>query len=243
MEAARDHRVGGPDRGGVDPVNRAMRIRIMALLWAVGMLALIAAVLLYPRSAAAADQAVRVPQVSAVYRIQIERNAARYFGLNAQAARLAAQIHQESAWKPRAQSPFAQGLAQFTPATAKWLPQVCPDVGAPDPWDPSWSLRAQPCYMAWLYHRVPKLDGGTLSVCDRWAFAQRAYNGGEGWLLRERRAAAAAGADANDWHVVAAFRVRARWAHSENINYPRRILLAIEPAYLSAGWPGGPACR
>lgn len=213
----------------------------LGICWILGMLLILTAALFAP-AARAADQ-VRIPEVSALYRLQIERNAARYFGLDAQPARLAAQLHQESGFNPRARSPYAQGLAQFTPATAKWLPQVCPDVGAPDPWDPTWSLRAQPCYMAWLYYRVPKLAGGALTECDRWAFAQRAYNGGEGWLLRERRAAAAAGADANDWHVVALFRIRARWAHAENVGYPRRILLIIEPAYLKAGWPGGPACR
>lgn len=187
---------------------------------------------------------VHVPEVAVTYRLAIEREAARNFGLDAPVARLAAQVHQESAWNPRAASPYAQGLTQFTPATARWLPTVCPAVGQPDPWDPQWALRAQACYMAWLHGRVPQYRyAGALSACSRWAFAFRAYNGGEGMLNRERLAAQRGGADANDWRAVEAFRVRATWAHKENVGYPRRILLMLEPAYLAAGWSGKAVCR
>lgn len=185
----------------------------------------------------------QVPPVATRYRLAIEREAARHFGLDAPAARLAAQVQQESAWNPRAASPYAQGLTQFTPGTAAWLPTVCPDVGAPDPWDPQWSLRAQACYMAWLYRRVPVYRyAGPMSACTQWNYAFRAYNGGEGALQRERLAAQRGGADANDWQAVEPFRARAKWAHKENIGYPRRILLVIEPAYLAAGWPGRAVC-
>lgn len=196
-----------------------------------------------PAHAADRTASVRVPDVSPLYRMQVDRDAARFFGLRAQPARLAAQVHQESGWNPRAQSPYAMGLTQFTPATAKWLPDVCPEVGAPDVWNPRWSISAQHCYMAWLFFRVQALPAGPPPTdCDRWAFALRAYNGGEGWLLRERRAASKAGANANAWREVEGFRSRAGWAHKENTEYPQRILLRIEPAYLAAGWPGGPAC-
>ncbi|HEY1035529.1 MAG TPA: transglycosylase SLT domain-containing protein [Pseudoxanthomonas sp.] len=191
--------------------------------------------------ARAAD--VRIPPSSALYRIKVERAAAANFGLDAPAARLAAQLHQESGWRPTAQSPYAQGLAQFTPATAKWLPDVCPAVGAPDPWNPDWSIRAQACYMAWLVRRVtPYRYAGAMSACTRWAYALRGYNGGEGMLNRERLVAQRGGADANDWRAVEPYRVRATWAHKENIGYPRRILLVLEPAYINAGWPGSAVC-
>lgn len=186
---------------------------------------------------------VRVPPVAATYRLAIEREAARNFGLDAPVARLAAQVHQESGWRADAASAYAHGLTQFTPATAKWLPTVCPAVGAPDPWDPQWALRAQACYMAWLHARVtPYRYAGTMTPCTRWNFALRAYNGGEGWLNRERLAAQQAGSDANNWQAVEQYRVRAPWAHKENVGYPRRILLTLEPAYLAAGWPGVAVC-
>jgi hypothetical protein len=196
-------------------------------------------------TARAAERPVRIPEHSAQYRLQINREAARYFGLDASPARLAAQLHQESGWRADAASPFAQGLAQFTPATAKWLPEVCPGVGEPDPWDPSWSIRAQACYNHWLYRRVKPLPGahaGELSACSRWAYTLRAYNGGEGWITRERRAAAADGADPNNWLGVEPYRVRALWAWRENTDYPRRILLRLEPAYALAGWSGQAVC-
>jgi soluble lytic murein transglycosylase-like protein len=213
----------------------------------VSILIVIAAVLMLifagaAHAASGQRTAVRVPDASVTYRLQIERASARWFGLQAQPARMAAQIHQESAWNPRAASPFAQGLTQFTPATARWLPEVCPEIGPPDVWSPRWSIDAQHCYMAWLYQRVRPMRGA-LGTCDRWAYALRAYNGGEGWLQRERALAARAGRNADAWREVEGFRSRARWAHTENIEYPQRILLRIEPAYLAAGWPGGPACR
>lgn len=191
---------------------------------------------------AATPATVRIPEASALYRIKLQREVARHFGLDAPVARLAAQIHQESGWRADARSPFANGLTQFTPATAKWLPEVCPSVGEPDPWDPDWSLRAIACYDAWLHKRVVRLPGTALMPCSRWAFTLRAYNGGEGWLLRERRKAAAAGVNGNNWRAMEPFRVRAGWAHRENTDYPRRILQRIEPAYVAAGWPGGDAC-
>ena len=220
--------------------------RIAAAIMTLLLLAAIALILTTcaPQSAHAADRAakVRVPDVSPLYRLQIEHDAARFFGLRAEPARMAAQIHQESGWNPRAQSPYAMGLTQFTPSTAKWLPDVCPEVGPPDVWNPRWSISAQHCYMAWLFHRADPIRAKPMTTCDRWAFALRAYNGGEGWLRREREASARGGANPNAWREVEGFRSRARWAHKENTEYPQRILLRIEPAYLAAGWPGGPAC-
>lgn len=212
----------------------AVAITAAVLLWAT----------FWPGAAQAATPSVRVPTVSTMYRLRIEREAARNFGLDAPVARLAAQIHQESGWNPKAASAYAHGLAQFTPATAKWLPSVCPAVGPPDAWDPDWSLRAQACYVAWLHGRVqPFVHAGQLSPCSRWNFALRGYNGGTGWLNKERLAAQRAGDDANDWRAVELHRVRAAWAFKENIGYPRRILLVIEPQYLAAGWPGQAVCR
>lgn len=244
MQTPRHHRGGLHPGSGAHPVNaRRKQDRVHAALYAVMIVAAILVIFAFAPTAQSAEPRVRVPEVSPLYRVQIERDSARYFGLQAQPARLAAQLHQESAWKPRAQSPYAMGLAQFTPATAKWLPSVCPDVGPPDVWSPTWSIAAQSCYMAWLYRRATPIGDGAMTRCDRWAFALRAYNGGEGWLKRERALAARAGRNPNAWREVEGFRSRARWAHTENTEYPQRILLRIEPAYLAAGWPGGPSCR
>lgn len=223
------------------PLQRALRAFIAFALGFLGFAGFVAIISLF--DAHAASPAVMPAPASPLYRLQIERAGARWFGLHAQPARMAAQLHQESGWNPRARSPYAMGLAQFTPATARWLPSICPEVGAPDLWSPAWSIEAQHCYMAWLHGRVRAIDPGVLTDCDRWAFALRAYNGGEGWLQRDRALAARAGVSANAWRGVEGFRSRAQWAHTENTAYPRRILLRIEPVYLAAGWPGGPACH
>lgn len=182
---------------------------------------------------------VRAVEVPTVWRLAIEREAARYWGIHAAPARLAAQIHQESAWRPEAQSPFAQGLSQFTPSTAEWIATVDPDLGPTDPWDPLWAIRAQARYMSWLYYR-----NKAATECDRWAFALSSYNGGESWLRRDQKRASAQGADSARWFGhVERFTGRAGWARKENRGYVRRILLMIEPAYRAAGWAGSPVCE
>lgn len=187
---------------------------------------------------------LRIPEASARYRIAVNRAAGDAFGIDASPARLAAQIHQESGWRPGAQSAYAVGLAQFTPATAKWLPAVCPQLGAFDPWDAGQAVRGAACYDAWLYQQTRALGvGTTISPCARWVFTLRGYNGGLGWINRERRAAATSGDDPNDWADVERHKLRAAWAHRENIDYPRRILMRLEHGYVSAGWAGDPVCE
>ncbi len=194
-------------------------------------------------SAARAGE-VRIPEASLRYRRALEQAAGEQFGLNAPVARLAAQIQTESAWRPTARSLYAEGLAQFTPATARWLPQICPHVGRPDPWDPGWSIRAIACYDHALHADMRPRHAAALDRCSAWAFTLSAYNGGEGWLDRDRRLAAQSGVDPDRWFgevaTINAGRSRSAWI--ENRSYPRGILLRVEPAYLAAGWPGRKAC-
>ncbi len=199
-------------------------------------LLVLAYVLLTATPAAAAE--VKIPEQSVRYRAALDRAAGDNFGLNAPTARLAAQIHQESMWKADAASPYAQGLAQFTPPTARWLPTICPSVGAPDPWDPQWSIRAVACYDAWLYANAPPAN-----ECNRWAFTLSDYNGGQGFRRREQQLARAAGDDSSTWFDhVESFNARSIGAWRENRSYVRRILLLLEPAYIAAGWGGTGAC-
>lgn len=181
---------------------------------------------------------VVIPEASARYRLTLEREAAARFGLDAPVARIAAQIHAESTWDETAASAYAQGLAQFTPPTAQWLPSVCTDVGEPDPWDAAWSLRAIACFDAWLAARI---SGAT--TCDRWAFVLSGYNGGLTWVSRDRERASAKGADSARWFGhVERYSTRSAAAMVENRQYVARILRRLEPAYIAAGWPGELAC-
>jgi soluble lytic murein transglycosylase-like protein len=180
-----------------------------------------------------------VAPFSVRYRTALEQAAVQRFGIDAPVALLAAQIQAESGWNPRAKSPYAQGLAQFAPATAKWLPEICPDVGEPDPWDPYWSLKAIACYDHYLYSRVVSVD-----VCNRWAFALSDYNGGSGWREREQQLAVAARRDPKRWFgSVENYSARGPDAYRENRNYVRLVLLTFEPRYVDAGWAGEAICR
>lgn len=188
--------------------------------------------------------AVRVAPASALYRHRVEQASARAWGVHGNSARLAAQLHQESAFRADARSTAgAIGMAQFMPATARWIATVYPrDLAGFDPWNAQQAILAAALYDRWLFDRVQPLGGGVVDTCSRWAFALRGYNGGEGWMLRERRLALAAGKNPDDWRAVEPYRARAGWAHKENTGYPRRILLTLEPAYLAAGWQGSPTC-
>lgn len=218
------------------PLRDALGLPASRVRSGAGLLLAAGGLLLMYSVAHAAD--VQIPAASVRYRVQLERVAGAQFGINAPVARIAAQLHQESGWRPAAKSAYAQGLAQFTPATAAWLPQVCPQVGPPDPWDALWSIRAAVCYDAWLLDRAPGAH-----ACDRWAMTLSAYNGGETARDREIRMMYQARDAPVVWFgQVERQRSRSAAAWSENRGYVRRILLLLEPAYLAAGWPGSRAC-
>lgn len=191
-------------------------------------------------SEAPAIERVTIPAASYLYRFKLQREVFARFGSQDDVARIAAQVHKESLWRANARSTYAEGMAQFTPSTGRWLVRdVCPEIGPPDPWSPNWSMRAIVCYDHWLHARVA--DAAT--PCDRWAMTLSSYNGGLRNLQRDQRRASANGADPARWFEhVERFSARAHWAFAENRDYVRKILLALEPAYLAAGWPGAAAC-
>jgi hypothetical protein len=192
------------------------------------------------QTASPTAQRLSVPDVPPLYRLMVERETAAVWGIFAPTARIAAQIHQESLWNPKARSRYAHGMAQFTPATAEWIAAKFPDqLGAFDPWDPAQAVRGMVLYNAWLLDRV---SGAT--DCDRWAFALSGYNGGLGWVKRDKQRASAQGADPERWFGhVEAHSARAGWAIRENRSYVSRILLKREPAYIAAGWSGTAVCE
>ncbi len=176
-----------------------------------------------------------IPQAAHQYRAQLTREAHFAWGLNAPVATFAAQIQQESAWNAQAKSHAgAQGLAQFMPATAKWLPEVAPQTGEPMPYNAAWSIRALVTYDLWLWQRV-----NAHNDCHRMAMTLSAYNGGLGWVQRDAKLAKASGLDPTMWwdHVETVNAGRSANAKRENQGYPRRILLVLEPLYHD--WGGG----
>lgn len=178
-----------------------------------------------------------VPPAAMQYRRQLIREIQFYWGLAAPKAVFFAQCHQESRWKPTAQSKYASGLAQFTPDTAAWIQGLYPldltcGTSQGCPLDAGWAIRAMVLYDKRLY------DGQAKSAGDeRWAFTLLAYNGGLGWVNREQKAASERGLDATRYFdQVERVCVRAEWACEESRGYPKVILFKWRPLYVS--WVG-----
>lgn len=185
-----------------------------------------------------------IPANAAGHKRDLTRLAQQQFGLDAPVALFAAQIHQESSWRADARSPYANGLAQFTPDTAEWISQAYPQLGEAAPFSVRWSMRAMLRYNKHILSRVKPWYARDVPECDRWAFALSAYNGGPGWVTRDRRLAEAEGADPDQWWCnVEHHTERADWAERENRQYPRRILKELAPVYSEQGWQGPLPCR
>lgn len=146
--------------------------------------------------------------------------------------KLSGQIHAESLWKADAVSwAGATGLSQFMPKTAKWWSEKM-GYGYTDMTNPVWSLRAHSDYMYWLYSR----ESGNTDL-DRWFFTFRDYNGGQGWINRDKRLTTKMGKDKNNYKDVELFNAgRSKSAFKENVNYPHKIIFKYAPLYEKDGW-------
>lgn len=172
-----------------------------------------------------------VPREALRYQRDLTRTAHATWGLDAPVAAFAAQIHQESGWNPQAVSHVgAKGMAQFMPATARWWCDLN-HLSATDcqPTNPVWAMRGLVGYDRWLFERVR----GTSEFDRLWA-ALRAYNGGLGHWQKE----AATVRPALDRQTVdaACGKARRHISHcTENLGYPQRILIVLQPRYLRWG--------
>ena len=182
----------------------------------------------------------QIPSAAQGYQRELTRIVQQEWGMNGRVAVHAAQIHQESGWRSNVNSPVgAQGLSQFMPTTSKWIAEIYPDLGHAALYSPTWAMRAQARYNRWHWQRLRS----AADECQRWAMALSAYNGGLGWVNRDRRLATNAGDDAGVWFgSVEKYTNRAGWALRENRHYVRHILLTLTPRYAGAGWQGGAPC-
>jgi membrane-bound lytic murein transglycosylase MltF len=85
----------------------------------------------------------------------------------------------------------------------RYLPDQLKDH---QPYNPSWSMRALAQYNWWHWQRIT----GTASDCERMAFVLSAYNGGLGWVQKDRKLASGRGLDASRY-----------WNHVEKVNAGR----------------------
>jgi soluble lytic murein transglycosylase-like protein len=226
---------------GPGGMQRTWRGRLGPVLLVIGVLVLSLTASATPqKTAPAASTVVRIPDASAMYRRWVEQAVTEEWGVDGSPARLAAQIHAESSWNPKARSPVgAEGLTQFMPSTSGWIAAKFPEkLGNFDPWDPQQAALAAAIYDRWLADRNP----GT-GACSTWSFALSAYNGGESRLRAEMILARKLGRDPGRWFGhVADVRSRSPEAWRENRTYVQRILMVLEPAYINAGWAGKAVC-
>lgn len=185
-----------------------------------------------------------IPRAALQYRGQLIREARAVWGMEAPVAIFAAQIHTESNWRNDVTSfAGAQGLAQFMPSTAAWLPSVAPETGTPAPFSPAWSLRACVTYDKWLYDRLRPMRAASLAVCERMAFTLSGYNGGIGWVGKDRALAARTGRNPDRWfgNVEDVNAGRNKSAIRENRRYVT-LIFQRQSAYAAAGWGPGVNC-
>lgn len=185
-----------------------------------------------------------IPRAALQYRGQLIREARAVWGMEAPVAIFAAQIHTESNWRNDVTSfAGAQGLAQFMPSTAAWLPSVAPETGTPAPFSPAWSLRACVTYDKWLYDRLRPMRAASLAVCERMAFTLSGYNGGIGWVGKDRALAARTGRNPDRWfgNVEDVNAGRNKSAIRENRRYVT-LIFQRQSAYTAAGWGPGVNC-
>lgn len=189
--------------------------------------------LMTPAVLAASKSQNTPPPTSLQYRDELIRNARAEWGISAPVADFAAQLQQESGWRVDAKSPTgAVGMAQFMPATADWISHLIPELSVNQPFNPSWAIRALVSYDNWLMQRIKAVD-----PCQKMAFTLSAYNGGLGWINRDKKLATRQGLNPQYWfeqvETVNAGRSQANW--KENRHYPKNILYNIAPRYLSWG--------
>lgn len=189
--------------------------------------------LMTPAVLAASKSQNTPPPTSLQYRDELIRNARAEWGISAPVADFAAQLQQESGWRVDAKSPTgAVGMAQFMPATADWVSHLIPELSVNKPFNPSWAIRALVSYDNWLMQRIKAVDS-----CQKMAFTLSAYNGGLGWINRDKKLATRQGLNPQYWfgqvETVNAGRSQSNW--KENRHYPKNILYSIAPRYLSWG--------
>jgi len=185
-------------------------------------------------SSLASGSAKSEPTSSLQYKRLVTREARNVFGLSAPIALFAGQIEQESAWRPEVCSAYACGLTQFTPGTADDIDTKY-NLGGANRSNPTWAVRAQMLYMRDLYNT--RYNSEADCDCDRWAFTLASYNGGYGWIRRDKTICDTKhGCDRRRWFGhVENWSNRAAWAFKENRGYPRRILDRNQYVYKTWG--------
>jgi len=183
-----------------------------------------------PVSVPAPSKAVgTVPTKALQYRSMLVREGQFVFGLDAPIAAMAGQIHQESGWRADVTAyDDGRGLAQFMDATAAMVSKAFPDLGAPDPYNPRWAIRALARYDSWLLARVHGKN-----ECEKWGAALKGYNGGIGYVNRAEKQSSNPGLWFNVTEWINAGQGAKNFEYSRT--YPHKVLFKHQPIYADWG--------
>ena len=158
--------------------------------------------------------------IASTFRDDIETYTAQYLP-TVKPSLIAAQVHQESKWSATAISQAgAAGLLQIMPGTARDIAGTCHIPGF-DRFNPLHSLKGGICYNA----QVRKWVGTFTLAEDQNSAMLSGYNGGAGYIIKQRRAAVAAGLDRAIWKNVVKWcgLYRSRSSCDENMGYAPAI--------------------
>ena len=174
------------------------------------------------------------PAAALRYRADLTREAQFIFGLDAPVPMLAAQIEQESGWRPGITAwDNGRGLAQFMDPTAQWVAEKFDDLGQPEPYNPRWAMRA---LVRLDQYNAQRTAGDT--ACDTWGAGLKAYNAGLGFVQRARKRSTAHGQWFGRTELINTGQSAKNCEYSRL--YPRWILLGRQHKYLR--WGRGVAC-
>lgn len=174
------------------------------------------------------------PRAALAYQSILVREAHFSMGMNAPIPMLAAQIEQESGWNPNVTAwDNGRGLAQFMDGTAEWASKEFPDLGKPEPYQPSWAIRA---LVRLDFYNFNHVKGAT--ACERWGAALKGYNAGLGFVLRAQEHSTQPLLWFDHTELLNEGQSEKNWEYSRQ--YPRWILYKRQSNYLPA-W-GAPMC-
>lgn len=159
----------------------------------------------------------------------VRREGQAVYGITSPTPMFLGQIAQESSGDEKVTaSDLGRGLAQFMDATAKQVAAQYPELGAPDPYNPTWAIRAM-VRLDQSNYRAVKGD----NACERWGAGLTAYNAGAGWV----RKAQAKSSDAGVWFGLTELVNGGQSAQNFKYSrlYPRWVLIKHQPKFQAWG--------
>ena len=182
----------------------------------------------------------QVPQAAKQYQRLVIQTARSVHGFDAPISLYAAQIEQESSWRPDVCSPFACGLTQQTDDNAQWLGTRYQDLRPANVFNPGWAVRALIHYNDFNHERVYEFQAG----CQRWGATLACYNAGRGHVNRERIEAGRRGLDESVWFgSVDTVCLRKAEYCAETSHYAVAILIERQDKYLRWNDNHGGVCE